>query len=280
MCPGLRVIISQIHKRNISYRSPVGFWGEDMAEAEPKSIEELRRALAESERRYEELKASVEERAKEIARADFQAEMTRVSSELAHDLRGPLQVITNSLYIMERKPGDTTYYPKIGEALKQATGLLDGFREYYRGHEITPMRGNVNKLVEKCFEDITIPPGITVSKSLDQSVPDTMVDLGKIRRVFAIVVKNAVEAMPNGGSLSVSSRVNGDSVVVEVRDSGTGIPEATRAKIFIAFGSKKRGGYGLGLAAAKRTVEAHGGSILFDTETGKGTTFTVVLPIK
>src|SRR5512141_125557 len=105
--------------------------GRGMTEAETKSIEELKRALAESDRRYKELKASVEERAKEIAMAEFQAEMTRVSSELAHDLRGPLQIITNSIFIMERKPGGTSYYPKISEAVKQATGLLDSFREYY-----------------------------------------------------------------------------------------------------------------------------------------------------
>jgi signal transduction histidine kinase len=248
--------------------------------AEPKSIEELRRDLEESQKRYNELQASIEERAKEIAKAEFQAEMTRVSSELAHDLRGPLQIITNSLFIIERKPGDTTYFPKIGEAVKQATGILDSFREYYRGHEIILMKGSVNKLVEKSFEDVTVPQSVTVSKGLDPSVPDIMLDLGKIRRVFMIVIKNAVEAMPSGGSLSVSSGVKGDKVFVQVGDTGAGIPEAIRGKIFVAFGAKKRGGYGLGLAAAKRMVEAHGGSISFETEMGKGTTFTIALPIK
>ena len=249
-------------------------------EAESKSVEELRRALAESEQRYEELLASVEERVKEIAKAEFRAEMTRISSELAHDLRGPLQIITNSLFLMERKPGDTTYYPKIGEALKQATGLLDGFGEYYRGHEITLMKCNVNRLVEKSFEDIVVPQEVTVSKNFDPTVPDISLDLGKMRRVFTIVLKNAVEAMPGGGSLSVSSRVDGDRVVVQVGDTGGGISEAIRGKVFVAFGAKKRGGCGLGLAAAKRTVEAHGGSIFFETETGKGTTFTITVPIK
>lgn len=247
-------------------------------EAEPKSIEELRRVLAESERRYEELLASVEVRAKEIAKAEFQAEMMRVSSELAHDFGGPLQIITNSLFLMERKPGDTTYYPKITEAVKQATGLLDGFREYYRGHEVTLMKGNVNRLIEKSFEDLSVPPGVTVSKSLDPGVPDVMLDLAKMRRVFTGVLKNAVEAMPGGGSLSVSSRVDGDRVVVEVGDTGGGIPEEIRGRVFVAFGAKKKGGYGLGLAAAKKIVEAHGGTISFMTETGKGTTFTISLP--
>jgi len=251
-----------------------------MTDAEPKSIEELRRALAESERRYEELKASVDARAKEIAKEEFQDEMTRISSELAHDLRGPLQIITNSLFLMERKPGDTTYYPKINEALRQSTRLLDAFREYYRGYEIALMKGSVNRLVEKSLEDVTVQPSVTVTKSLDPNLPDTMLDLGKMKRVFTVVLKNAVEAMPDGGNLNVSSRAKGGRIVVQIKDTGTGISEATRGKVFIAFGAKKRGGYGLGLAAARRNLEAHGGSISFETETGRGTTFTISLPIK
>jgi signal transduction histidine kinase len=259
---------------------PVEFWGEGMMSTEPESIEELRRSLTESERRYKELEASMEKRAKEIASAELQAEMTRVSSELAHDLRSPLQIITNSLFLMERKPGDTTYYPKIGEALKQATGILDAFREYYRGHEVTLMNGNVNRLVEKSFEDIKVPQGVTVTKNLDPSIPDLMLDLGKMKRAFTVLIENATEAMPEAGSLTVSSKREADKVVVVVSDTGSGIPEAIRGKVFIAFGAKKRGGYGLGLAAAKRIIEAHGGSITFTTETEKGTTFTVSLPVK
>jgi signal transduction histidine kinase len=181
---------------------------------------------------------------------------------------------------MERKPGDTTYYPKIGEALKQATGLLDAFREYYRGHEITLMKSNVNRLVEKSFEDVKVPQGVVVNKNLDQGASDLMLDVGKMKRVFTILVENAVEAMPEGGNLTITSKQEAGRVVVIVNDTGSGIPEAIRGKIFVAFGAKKRGGYGLGLAAAKRVVEAHGGSISFTTEIGKGTTFTVSLPIK
>ena len=248
--------------------------------AESQSVEELRCALAKSEKKYAELEASINARAHEIAKAEFQAEMTRISSELAHDLRGPLQIITNSLFLMERKPGDTTYYPKIGDALKQATGILDAFREYYRGHEIMLMKGNVNRIIEKSIEDVTVPNGIVVSKNLDPAVPDTMLDLGKVKRNIAVLLKNAVEAMPNGGNLSVSSCVDGGTILVRISDTGSGIPEAIRSKVFIAFGAKKRGGYGLALAATKRNLEAMGGSISFETESGKGTTFTISLPIK
>ena len=250
-----------------------------MKKTENESIEDLRKALAENERKYNELLANVELRAHKIAKSEFQTEMTRVSSELAHDIRGPLQTITNSLFLMERKPGDTTYIPKMGEALKHATALLDAFREYYRGHEITPMQGDLNKLLEKALEEIQIPSTIQISTDLSSSLPQIMLDLMKIKRVFSIIINNAIEAMPNGGRLVISTGISGDRILATVSDTGIGIPEAAREKIFVAFGSKKKGGFGLGLAATKAIVEAHGGSISFESEVGKGTTFTVAMPV-
>jgi len=250
-----------------------------MRENKQDSIEELRKALVESERRYKELLVDVDGRAREMAKVEFQAELTRLSTELAHDLRSPLQTITNSLFLMERKPGDTTYYPKIGEALNQATSLLDSFREYYRGYEITPMPGNINKLLTKALEDSQLPQTIKISIDLDQGVPETKIDLNKIKRVFTIIIKNAVEAMPSGGNLAIMTRIEGDKILTSVRDTGIEIPETVREKIFVAFGTKKRGGFGLGLAAAKRIVEAHGGDISFESQLEKGTTFTVAMPV-
>jgi signal transduction histidine kinase len=106
-----------------------------------------------------------------------------------------------------------------------------------------------------------------------------MLDLAKIKRVFSIIIKNAIEAMPNGGSLAIITRVEANKILASINDNGVGIPEVAREKIFLAFGMKKKGGFGLGLAAAKRIVEAHGGDISFESEVGKGTTFTVAVPV-
>lgn len=250
-----------------------------MCERTPDTVEELRKALVASEERYRALLADVDRRARELAEREFRGEMTRISSELAHDLRGPLQTITNSIYLMERKPGDMTYVPKISEALKHATALLDSFRDYYRGHEITPMPVNVNRIIEKALEDFPVSGGVSVVKRLDPSVPEGVFDPSKMRRVFAVIIENAVEAMPGSGSLTISTHAEGDRVLVEVADSGSGIPVEIRDRVFVPFGSKKRGGFGLGLAASKRIVEAHGGGISFDSEVGVGTTFRVSLPL-
>jgi len=244
-----------------------------MSEKIPDSIEELRKALADSEERYKALVLDIDRKVKDLANKEFRAEMTRISSELAHDLRSPLQIITNSIFLMEKKPGDTKYVPMINEALKKATDLLDSFRDYYRGYEITPMPGNLNRIIEKALEDVPVSGNVLVVTTLDPSISEGVFDPSKMRLVFAAIIKNAVEAMPNGGSLTISTHAEGNQIVAEIADTGSGIPVEIRDKVFVPFGTKKRGGFGLGLAASKRIVEAHGGELSFNSEVGKGTIF-------
>jgi signal transduction histidine kinase len=208
-------------------------------------------------------------------------EIGRVCSELAHDMRGPLQTITNSVFLIERKPNDlNVYLPKINGALTHASTLLDSFREYYRGHELTLITGNINRVIEKGLEDIQVPDSVKVVKKFDESITDTVLDPVKMRRVFWNLAKNGVEAMPNGGTLTLESSMSGNNIIVTISDTGTGISENIQPKVFVAFGAKKRGGFGLGTAVSKRVIEAHGGQISFETEPGKGTVFTVVIPKK
>jgi len=229
----------------------------------------------------EELDNKVKAQEEQLVQKQLWEEIGRISSELAHDMRGPLQTITNSVYLIERRPNELdVYLPKIKGALGYATALLDSFREYYRGHELTLMNGNVNKVMESCIEDIQIPSTVKVVKKLDPNVQDTMFDTTKLRRAFWNLVKNGVEAMQDGGTLTLESADMPTEIVTKVIDTGTGIAENIQPKIFIAFGSKKRGGMGLGLAVAKRIVDAHGGRIYFETVVGKGTTFTIIIPKK
>lgn len=246
-----------------------------------RNLEELKAGEERNQRLTEELNANMKEQMLQYTQKQLWEEIGRVSSELAHDMRGPLQTITNSVFLIERKPNDlNVYLLKINGALNHASTLLDSFREYYRGHELTIISGNVNKVLEKCLEDIQIPEAVHVVKKIDPSIPDTIFDVAKLRRVFWNLAKNSVEAMPNGGTLTLESLDAGDKIIVKISDTGTGIPENIRPKVFIAFGAKKRGGLGLGSAASKRVIDAHGGKISFETETGKGTIFTVVLPKK
>ena len=238
----------------------------------------LKKKLQQSEERYNKLLHEYNEKVEHELELRMLSEMTRISSELAHDLRSPLQTITNSVFLMEKKGGDIRYIPRINEALKRATSLLDGFRDYYRGHETTPMKSNVNKLLTMALEDFPVPMSIIVKKNLDPKILDQPLDMNKIRQVFRHIIKNGVEAMPDGGTISIQTKDMPDKVLVTIKDSGKGILEADRDKIFKAFGLKKKGGLGLGLAASKRIVEAHGGTISFGSEVDSGTTFIIELP--
>jgi signal transduction histidine kinase len=105
-------------------------------------------------------------------------------------------------------------------------------------------------------------------------------DAQKIEKVFVNLIKNAIDAMPQKGTIQIMSQINGSYVEFSFSDSGTGIPEKILPKLFSPLVTTKAKGMGMNLAICKRIVEAHGGKISAESETGKGTKFTIVLPIK
>ena len=113
--------------------------------------------------------------------------------------------------------------------------------------------------------------------NLAPSMPRLRLDREKIKQVLINLVRNAVEAMQGGGTLELSSRIEDGAAVLRISDTGPGIEPGL--DIFDFFMTTKRGGTGLGLPIARRIVEAHGGSLTFETETGKGTTFRVALKV-
>jgi signal transduction histidine kinase len=107
-----------------------------------------------------------------------------------------------------------------------------------------------------------------------------MVDTNKMRRVFVNLITNAVDAMPKGGTLTITSTTSAGNVRVTFKDTGEGMTTETLAKLSSPLFTTKAKGMGFGLAIAKRFVEAHGGSISVETKLGKGSAFTVTLPLR
>lgn len=103
-------------------------------------------------------------------------------------------------------------------------------------------------------------------------------DPALIHRVLDNLLMNALEAMPNGGTLTLALGVKGDDIVISVADTGEGIPIEVQEKIFVPLFTTKSGGFGLGLPFCKHAVAAHGGVVAFTSEVGKGTTFTATIP--
>ena len=113
---------------------------------------------------------------------------------------------------------------------------------------------------------------------LDPDLPSVVLDRESFQGALMNLVLNAQQAMPDGGQLMVRTRPTATGVAIDLIDTGCGMDEKTRARIFQAFFSTKQGGSGLGLPTTRKIVEAHGGQISLQSELGKGTQFTVELP--
>jgi signal transduction histidine kinase len=230
-------------------------------------------------KQMEKLDDLVKEQSELLIQREIFSEIGNLSSELAHDLRSPLQTIQNATYLLEMKPDRKELLNLIKESLSYATSILDSFREYYRGHEITPINIDLTAVVKQAVYDIEAPDGVGVELEIEE-IGKVTIDPTKIRRAINNLVKNAFEAMPEGGELTVTLKEENEKVVIEIIDTGEGIPEEIQENLYQPFDSRKPGGSGLGLPSAKRIIESHGGSIEYETTHGMGTRFKITLPKK
>ena len=222
-----------------------------------------------------------------MMRAERLAAVGTLASSLAHEVRNPLNSINLQLVLLSRRVA------KIGEPMQAELGaLLDTARR-----EIARLDGLVEEflslssidrisLAENQPEDVVrevmglMTPvardrNVSVEEEMGPTLPRIPMDREKIKQVLINLVRNAIEAMPEGGSLKLSTRYRDGHLILEVADTGTGIEPGV--DIFDFFVTTKRGGTGLGLPIARRIVEAHGGSMSYESEPGRGTTFTVTL---
>ena len=132
-------------------------------------------------------------------------------------------------------------------------------------------------MARDALQQVKIPKNITVSDSTSDDLP-IRVDAAKIRRLFVNLIENAIDAMPTGGELTISSKMSNNDLEVKFTDTGKGIPENVLRELWKPLITTKPKGIGLGLAICRRIAEAHRGSISVDTTVGKGTTFTLKLP--
>jgi len=125
-----------------------------------------------------------------------------------------------------------------------------------------------------------MPESVEVHRDLDASLPTIRADADHLQQVFVNLITNAVQAMPEGGVLSVRTRKDGADVVIWVADTGAGIPEEAMPNLFQPFFTTKEKGIGLGLSVTRSLVEGHRGTINVESHVGQGTTFTVRLPVE
>lgn len=244
----------------------------------------------ELERHANHLSELVSERTKDLVDAQsrlMQSQRLSAIGEMAgmvgHDLRNPLAAIKNAAYFLRKKHGtvigDTSIemLNAIDRAVEHANDIVADLLDFSREIHLDLEECSPKSLINYVLLAINIPSNIKITQSI-QSDLMVWVDVSKIERVFTNIIKNAIEAMPNGGTIEISSRQNEGNVEFIFADTGSGMPEDVIGKIFTPLFTTKAQGMGFGLAICKRMVEAHGGKIGVESSLGKGTKFTISLP--
>ena len=240
------------------------------------------------EEQAENLERVVEERTKQLKDSERLAAIGQTAAMVGHDLRNPLQAVLGELYLakseVESLPQNETKNSLLEsiQVLEDQAIYMDKIVSDLQAY-VRPVKIIKNSVILKeTFNDIiasiAVPDNIAVQIQIKDGLP-IKADPQLLKRVLINLVTNSVQAMPNGGNLTLKSQVSRDrSVSISVEDTGAGIPEKIKPQIFTPLFTTKPRGQGFGLAVCKRVIEAHGGTISFESREGKGAKFTIQLP--
>jgi PAS domain S-box-containing protein len=255
-------------------------------------IEQLNTAKTQIQEYADQLEVKVKERTKELVEAQtklLKTERLAAIGELAgmvgHDLRNPLTGIAGAAYYLKAK-----YTPNIDcrgrdmleiieKDIEHANKIINDLLEYSREMKLKLVETDPKSMLKEAIASMQIPENIKV---LDKTSSELKikVDTERMRRVLMNIIKNAVDAMPKGGNLTVKSEKIGEKMIMSFSDNGIGMPKEVLNKIWTPLFTTKAKGMGFGLPICKRIVEGHGGRISAESKVRKGTTFTITMPIE
>ena len=235
------------------------------------------------------LEKIIEERTTQLKDSERLATIGQTAGMVGHDLRNPLQAVIGELYLArieveslpesELKSNLQESIQVIEEQAVYMDKIVSDLQAFVRPVIIDKQPINLKELVTIVLGSVVIPENINMNACMKTVFPQVKADPQLLKRVLINLVTNSVQAMPNGGKLTISAQVNSQGqAVVTVEDTGVGIPEKIKPHIFTPLFTTKPRGQGFGLAVCKRVIEAHGGSINFESQEGKGATFTVQFP--
>lgn len=227
---------------------------------------------------------------KKISESERLALVGQLSANVAHELNNPLQgIVTYASLVLEKEIFDTTCRQNVNKIVVQANRCRDiirGLLDFSRQKNPDKTLCNINTLLQGCIslvENQVIFHNIDVVMNLDHSLPMIIVDPSQIERVLLNLVINAAEAMEGSGRLTITTTMDAadHSIDIDVQDTGPGISPENIEKIFDPFFTTKETGHGvgLGLAISYGIVEEHKGRLTVESKVGKGTIFTVSLPL-
>ncbi|GAB6058568.1 ATP-binding protein [Desulfonatronum parangueonense] len=264
-------------------------WSETLRREVDKKTDHLQRSEAELRLERDKVRQSMEQLLQAQAKlmlAERFAAIGEAASHLSHEIKNPLMLMGGFARQIQRTlPEGDPSCEKLeiiaGEA-KRLESLLLEVRDFTRPPRARMVETDVAGLimqVVRLFQDQADVHGVECRLDLAQDLPHCMLDVDQIKQVLINLIKNAMEAMPNGGKLSITAQAEERFIQIKVDDTGKGIPPESMKKLFHPFFSTKPKGTGLGLAVSYKLVQDHGGDITVQSSEGQGTQFTVTLPI-
>jgi signal transduction histidine kinase len=225
-----------------------------------------------------------------LQEAQVLAAIGTAATKIVHDMTNPLNAISTTIQLQERYlENKSDRLPDLVagtvQDLKDETNrvreLIDELRHFSQPLQLKLDPTDLAKLAEEVAHEALFKPTGSASIQFEQhcagDLPLIMADGEKLRRVVLNLFNNALQAMPDGGTLTFKCYREGNHVCLEIQDTGCGIPK--EMKIFEPFTTSKANGWGLGLTIAQQIILAHKGFIRFSSEPGQGTTFTILLPV-
>ncbi len=267
-------------------------WAEKEIRAKTRDLEAAYERITVSEeelrQNYEELSKSqqaLHETQEELVRKEKLAVLGKLSAGVGHDLRNPLGAIKNAAYFLNLALENPDAEVKetidiINNEVARCEDIISSLLDFARQKVPVQRTVSLNSVLKKALSRYPIPKNVTLVNNSAENIRDIQADPDKIMQVFGNLITNACQAIPDNGTLTISSKnIEPDTVAVTFTDTGTGITEENMKKIFEPLFTTKVKGIGLGLVVSKMIIELHGGRIDVQSVPGKGTAFTVILPV-
>jgi two-component system NtrC family sensor kinase len=212
----------------------------------------------------------------------------KLAAGVAHEINNPLTaVLTNSMLLLEELPEDHSMYEDlkgIADETLRCREIVRGLLEFARQEAPAKAEADLNKIVNSVANLVRKQlsfKNITIEENLADNLPTVRLDKDQFQQVVVNILINAMEAIGRDGNIRVETSYDEPrrTIQLKITDTGHGIPEDVRLKLFDPFFTTKDTGTGLGLSISHGLIKRHGGDITFESEVGRGTTFTIALPV-
>jgi len=250
-------------------------------------LEESAIQLEEYANQMEEL---AEQRANQLKDSERLAAIGATAGMVGHDIRNPLQAITSDVFLAktelasipdsEEKKNALESMVEIEKNIDYINKIVQDLQDYARPLNPKIEESDLKSIVETFIAKNGLPKNIKVNVKIADDARKIKADPYYLNRILYNLVTNAIQAMPNGGKLTIDAHKEADDTVLSVKDTGVGIPQEIQDKMFTLLFTTKSKGQGFGLPVVKRMTESLGGTVSFTSQEGKGTTFIVCLPPK